>query len=215
MSAAPFAAPLGPVATRFLALKRALGRGYAQEETILRALDAFLTAAGPADLTAATFAAWGQTLRRLMPGVRRNWLRIARNLLYTTGLRRGELLHARPAPPAGPMQRDPVGPPYRRVTVSASAWSVRAFPTNRQGAEYRLLSKATRKVGADQAPHLVGEVLEDWYGTRATLRHGPTRPGIVIGLMTEVRTNRKGARWCLGEFFRSWPVPDFSSPCLP
>ena len=81
MSAAlPFRSPVGPLVIRFLALKRALGRGYAQEEAILRALDAFLAAAGPADLTAATFAAWGQTLLRLRPGVRRYWLRIARNL---------------------------------------------------------------------------------------------------------------------------------------
>jgi hypothetical protein len=29
MSATPFDSPIGPVATRFLALKRALGRGYA------------------------------------------------------------------------------------------------------------------------------------------------------------------------------------------
>lgn len=74
--------PIGPTVLRFLALKRALGRGYALEEAILRALDAFLAAQvpGPADLTAATFAAWGQTLGRLRSGVRRNWFRIARNL---------------------------------------------------------------------------------------------------------------------------------------
>lgn len=75
--APPFTSPLGPVFTQFLALKRALGRGYAREEAVLRALDTFL-AQPPADLTAATFAAWGQTLQRLTPTVRRNWLRIAR-----------------------------------------------------------------------------------------------------------------------------------------
>lgn len=40
----------------------------------------FLAAAGPADLTAATFAAWGQTLLRLTPTVRRHWLRVVRTL---------------------------------------------------------------------------------------------------------------------------------------
>ena len=77
-----FTSPLGPAAMRFLTLKRALGRGYAREEAILRALDGFLAAQrpGPADLTPATFAAWGQTLGRLSPGVRRAWFRIARNL---------------------------------------------------------------------------------------------------------------------------------------
>ena len=83
MSAAvPFGSPLAPVVTRFLALKRALGRGYAHEEAMFRALDTFLATAppGPADLTPATFAAWGQTLQRLTPTVRRNWLRVVRNL---------------------------------------------------------------------------------------------------------------------------------------
>lgn len=82
MSAVPFVSPIAPIVTRFLGLKRALGRGYAREEAILRTLDTFLAAAGPgpADLTAATFAAWGQTLQRLTPTVRRNWLRVVRNL---------------------------------------------------------------------------------------------------------------------------------------
>jgi integrase/recombinase XerD len=108
MSAAPFDSPIGPVVMRFLALKRALGRGYAQEEAILRALDAFLAAAGPADLTVATFAAWGQTLLRLMPGVRRNWLRIARNLcLYR---RRTEPTCFVPDPAGFPAPHQPVTP---------------------------------------------------------------------------------------------------------
>ncbi len=38
-TASPFGSPVGPVVTRFLALKRALGRHYAHEEAILRALD--------------------------------------------------------------------------------------------------------------------------------------------------------------------------------
>jgi integrase len=76
-----FRSPIGPAAIRFLALKRALGRGYALEEAILRALDGFLAAQCPgADLTAATFAAWGATLGRLSPGVRRTWCRVVRTL---------------------------------------------------------------------------------------------------------------------------------------
>lgn len=76
-----FSSPIGPTAIRLLALKRALGRGYALEEAILRALDRFLAAQGPGvDLTAATFAAWGGTLGRLSPGVRRTWCRVARSL---------------------------------------------------------------------------------------------------------------------------------------
>lgn len=37
-------------------------------------------ARGPGELTATTFAAWGQTLHRLTPTVRRRWLRTGRNL---------------------------------------------------------------------------------------------------------------------------------------
>lgn len=109
-AAAPFRSPVGPVMTRFLALKRALGRGSAREEAILRALDAVLAAhvPSPADLTAATFAAWGQTLLRLTPGVRRNWLRIARNLcLYR---RRTEPACFVPDPAGFPTPHQPVAP---------------------------------------------------------------------------------------------------------
>ena len=63
----------------FLRMKEALGRQFAAERTILRALDAFLTTTD-ADLTRETFLAWNATLGRLTPGVRRNWLRVVRNL---------------------------------------------------------------------------------------------------------------------------------------
>lgn len=71
--------PLGPFITRHLALKRALGRGYAHEGDVLAHLDRFL---GPrhADLTAETFALWGATIAHLKPQVRRGWMRIVRNL---------------------------------------------------------------------------------------------------------------------------------------
>jgi integrase len=60
-------------------MKEALGRRYAAERTILRALDTFLTTIDD-DLTRDTFVAWNATLRRLTPGVRRNWLHVVRNL---------------------------------------------------------------------------------------------------------------------------------------
>src|SRR5262245_1951375 len=63
----------------YLRMKEALGRRYAAERTILRALDAFLTTRD-ADLTSDAFGAWNATLGRLTPGVRRNWLRVVRNL---------------------------------------------------------------------------------------------------------------------------------------
>jgi integrase len=63
----------------YLRMKEALGRRYATERTILRALDAFLTTID-ADLTGDTFGAWNATLGRLTPTVRRQWLRVVRNL---------------------------------------------------------------------------------------------------------------------------------------
>lgn len=73
---------LGRVITRYLALKRALGFAYSLEGATLRALEAFLrTEGGPtADLRPASFTQWTHTLEHLTPTVRRNRLRIVRNL---------------------------------------------------------------------------------------------------------------------------------------
>ena len=76
---ASFTSLLAPTIDAYLRLKEALGRRFAAERTILRALDAFLTTVH-ADLTGDTFAAWNATLDRLRPGVHRNWLRVVRNL---------------------------------------------------------------------------------------------------------------------------------------
>ncbi len=68
--------------TRYLDLKTALGRRYTLERRVLETLTAFLqTRAGaPGDLTPDTFTRWAQTLHHLTPTVRRNHLRIVRNL---------------------------------------------------------------------------------------------------------------------------------------
>lgn len=75
----PFTSTLAVPIAAYLRLKEALGRRYAVERAILRALDRFLSDA-QADLTADTFRAWEASLTRLTSGVRRNWLRVARNL---------------------------------------------------------------------------------------------------------------------------------------
>lgn len=101
----PFTSVLAVPIASYLRLKEALGRQYAAERAILRALDAFLTDA-QADLTSETFRAWDASLERLTSGVRRNWLRVARNLC----LYRRRILPAAFVP-------DPLGFPKSHVPV--------------------------------------------------------------------------------------------------
>jgi integrase/recombinase XerD len=73
---------LGPVIARYVALKTALGRRYALEQRTFDRLDAFLRAEGGAagDLTSTSFTRWTRTLHHLTATVRRNRLRVVRNL---------------------------------------------------------------------------------------------------------------------------------------
>ena len=75
----PFSSASGPTIARYLALKQALGRKYSLEREILTNIDAFLYVAD-AYLTAESFAAWCRTRQHLTSGVRRNWMRVVRNL---------------------------------------------------------------------------------------------------------------------------------------
>lgn len=74
-----FASVAGAAIARYLALKEALGRRFATERAILTHLDVFLSAAAT-DLTSESFAAWCRTHEHLTAGVRRNWMRVTRNL---------------------------------------------------------------------------------------------------------------------------------------
>ncbi|MGH7607104.1 MAG: tyrosine-type recombinase/integrase, partial [Gemmatimonadales bacterium] len=81
-TARSFSSPLGSAIRSYLALKQALGRDFALETDVLAHLDRFLVA-HPVDasaLTAERFAAWILTLAHLTPTVRRNRMRIVRNL---------------------------------------------------------------------------------------------------------------------------------------
>jgi integrase/recombinase XerD len=82
MSAPAGASALSAAITRYLDLKSALGRRYAIERRVLQTLAAFVHTLPRSrrDLTPAIFTAWAQTLHRLTPTVRRNRLRIVRNL---------------------------------------------------------------------------------------------------------------------------------------
>ena len=77
-----FVSSLGPVMSRYLALKEALGRRYRIERAVLIHLDRFLAAQPPdrSQLTAESFRTWSSTFAQLTPTVRRNRMRIARNL---------------------------------------------------------------------------------------------------------------------------------------
>lgn len=102
-----FSSSLALVITRYLELKQALGRRYTQERAVLHTLDSFLGDSG-ADLTADTFLRWCQTHAHLTPGVRRNRMRMARNLcLYR---RRTEPTCFVPDPSLFPTPHQPVRP---------------------------------------------------------------------------------------------------------
>jgi integrase/recombinase XerD len=75
-----FTSALAPVLTRYLALKTALGRGYATERQFFRSLDTFMVADGATDLTPEVFDRWCQTQAHLKSGIRRAQMRIVRNL---------------------------------------------------------------------------------------------------------------------------------------
>lgn len=78
-NALPFASAISQSIARFVALKQALGRKFSGECAVLKHLDAFLAVAH-ADLDADSFAAWCRTREHLTPTVRRNWMRVVRNL---------------------------------------------------------------------------------------------------------------------------------------
>jgi integrase len=74
---------MAPVIERYVSLKRALGRGYRNEDYVLHLLDAFLARESEEevpDLTPQLFAAWCRTQDHLTRTVRRNRMRIVRNL---------------------------------------------------------------------------------------------------------------------------------------
>lgn len=67
---------LAPAIARYVALKRALGRGFGTQGYVLGQLDRFLCARRLWDLTPTTFAAWCSSLERLAPSGRRQQLRL-------------------------------------------------------------------------------------------------------------------------------------------
>lgn len=77
-----FHSRLGPTIERYLCLKRALGREYQSVDNVYRDLDRWLLEIYPMqpDLTAESFLGWTHSLMHLSSGVRRNRMRVVRNL---------------------------------------------------------------------------------------------------------------------------------------
>jgi integrase len=71
---------LGPTIDRYLRLKRALGREYRSVHDVYRDLDRWLLETKQLDLTAESFVDWTHSLLHLSSGVRRNRMRVVRNL---------------------------------------------------------------------------------------------------------------------------------------
>jgi len=108
MNSYSFSSALNSVITRYFTLKQALGRNYANECNILKHLDRYLTDTKVVDLTSEVFLKWVETQNHLTPGVRRNRMRIVRNLcLYR---RRTESTCFVPDPNLFPSPHQPVQP---------------------------------------------------------------------------------------------------------
>jgi len=102
-----FASDISKSIACYVALKKALGRKYDSERAVLRHLGTFLIAAR-VDLTAESFASWCRTREHLASGVRRNWMRVVRNLcLYR---RRTEPACFVPDPSQFPPLHQPIRP---------------------------------------------------------------------------------------------------------
>jgi site-specific recombinase XerD len=70
-----FTSCIAPIAVRYLAVKRALGRKAANIEYHLHRLDRFLVSHHFGELTRESFGAWCQSLQALHPNTRRGWMR--------------------------------------------------------------------------------------------------------------------------------------------
>jgi integrase len=79
MKKATYLSSVGPYIERYISLKQALGRRWAVECSILKHLDQFLQKE-KVDLTAESFSEWCHAHRHHSATVRRNWMRVARNL---------------------------------------------------------------------------------------------------------------------------------------
>jgi integrase/recombinase XerD len=138
-----FSSALGPVITSYLTLKKALGRQFREETNVLSHLDRFLVAQRSGEghaLDSQRFAAWTLTLAHLRPTVRRNRMRIVRNLcLY---LRRRDPDCFVPDPSSFPAPHTPLRPHI--FTEDQIARILRVAATLRSRSDTPLCAEAFR-----------------------------------------------------------------------
>lgn len=170
----PFASCLGPVFERYLSLKEALGRKYAIERGVLAHLDHFLVAHPSArgDLSPETFALWCAALVHLSPGVRRNWMRIVRNLcLYRQRTEPGCLV---PDPALFPRPHTPQRPHFfteQEITqLLAAAKVLRPTPASPLRSETFRLALVLLHTAGLRRGELVRLTLGDYDPIEQTLR---------------------------------------------
>jgi integrase/recombinase XerD len=73
-----FSSSISSIITRYIELKKALGRKFEAEYKVLKYLDSFLYTIQK-DLDGETFAAWSHTKQHISPTTRRKWMQIIRN----------------------------------------------------------------------------------------------------------------------------------------
>lgn len=174
MSTLPtFGSALGAAIASYLALKKALGRRFRTETAVLVNLDRFLVAQRPepSALTPDGFAGWSLSLAHLTPTVRRNRMRIVRNLcLY---LRRTDPGCFVPDPSGFPAPHSPQRPHIfteeQIVRLLRVATDLAPASTSPLRAEvYRLAIVLLYTVGLRRG-ELVRLVISDYDATERTL----------------------------------------------
>jgi integrase len=168
-----FRSELAPFASDYLALKEALGRRYRNERAVLRHLDAFLAgwSRGPSTLTAETFAVWIATFQHLTPTVRRNRMRIVRNLCLYRRRREPDCFVPDPAGFPQPHQTKPahIFTDQQIVQLLEAADQLRRAPTSplyREGLRLAIVLLYTSGLRRGEVVRLT---LGDYDGAQQTL----------------------------------------------
>lgn len=167
------ASALGPQISSYLTLKKALGRRFANETSVLAHLDRFLVAQRPAPsaITPDNFAAWSLTLAHLTPTVRRTRMRIVRNLcLYLQRSDAGCFVPDKSSFPAPHAPRPPhIFTEEQIVRLLRVAGELRPAPTSPLRADVYRLAVVLLYTAGLRRGELVHLVLSDYDVAERTL----------------------------------------------